>query len=127
MNVKSKILVFLATASLLVIACGATSPSGTVRKFYGYLQAEDAEKALSLFSVQFVNTLGRDKLLAGIERTIQQVETKGGIKSVQIKEEEIDGDSAKVLSVVRFGNGEESSDTTKLVMEDGSWKLSPSK
>lgn len=127
MNVKARVFVSLVLASLLLTACGAASPSSTVRKFYGYVQTENAEKALALFSTEFVALLGRTKLLAGLEEGIQDIKAKGGIKSVKVEEETIDGNSAEVSSVVKFGNGEESSDRSNLVKEDGGWKLAPSK
>ncbi len=127
MNVKSRFFVFLAAVTMLLVACGATTPAGTVRKFYGSLQEGNAEKALSFVSQSFVDTLGREKLLVGLESTIGEIKTKGGIKSIKITDESIDGEAANVSSVVVFGNGEESADTTKLIKENGSWKLAPSK
>lgn len=127
MNSIKRLSILFIVLILLLTACGAMSPSSTVRKFYGYMQAEKTEKALTLFSVDIINMLGQKKLLAGLEEGVQQIKAKGGIKSINFEEEKIDGDSAQVRCVIRFGNGEESSESTKLIMENGSWKLAPSK
>jgi hypothetical protein len=127
MKIKNPTTVALLVALALLTACSASGPSVTVKKFYGYLQAEKAEGALSLISTKFVNTYGRPKLLQLLQTGIQDIKDKGGVRSVKIQSQTIEGDSAVVTSVITYGNGTESSDTSPLVKENGSWKLAPTK
>ena len=48
---------------------------------------------------------------------------KGGLKSIDIDKEQINGDTAKVAFTLRFGNGETKSGEMQCVREDGDWKM----
>lgn len=53
------------------------------------------------------------------------IQAKGGLKSIDIINEEIseDGNSAKIEYKLNFGNGETSEEDSNLVKIDGQWKL----
>jgi len=63
------------------------------------------------------------------EKAAQSNEAKGGIKSFEIISEDIseDGLSATVSTKFVYGNGEESTETSKYAKRDGKWKLSMGK
>ena len=127
MKIRNPTLVALLVALALLTACGASGPSVTVKKFYGYLQADKAEGALSLISTKFIDTYGRPKLLQLLQTGIQDIKDKGGVRSVKIQKQTIEGDSAVVTSVITYGNGAETSETSPLIKEEGRWKLAPTK
>lgn len=106
---------------------GAGGPSGTVRKFYQYMDAGDSDKVISLFSREITSNADEDKLKAGMVTSIESLKAKGGIKSLKFVEEEIVDDTATVKVTVTLGNDETSTETIKLAREDGVWKLAPSK
>ena len=127
MRIRTRTLAFLLLTTALLSACGAAGPSSTVRKFYGYLEAADAEKAITLISSEVTGTFARPKILAALEEGIREIKAKGGIRSHRIESEEIEGDEATVRSAVDYGNGEASSDVNKLIREKDGWKLAPMK
>ena len=127
MRIKNQSFVALFLGILLLTSCGSPGPAITVKKFFGYLQAGRAEKALTLVSTTFIDTYGTSKVMQILQGGVQDIKSKGGIRSLKISSETIDGDSAAVVTLATYGNGEESSDTSSLVKENGSWKLAPTK
>ena len=119
----------LSYAGLSVSGCGLGTggPSGTVRQFYQYIEAEKLDEAISLFSRTAKNGVSEDKLKAAMAIPMQMAKASGGIRSIKFVKEEINGDKAQVTVEVTFGNGETSTDTIDLVREDGVWKLDPTK
>ncbi len=112
----------------LVLACvGGSGPGGTVKKFYQYIDAGDADKVISLLPRSAVGDADREKFKVGLQASVEALKAGGGIRKIEIVKEEITGNTAVVTAVITLGNGEASTDTTKLVREDGVWKIAPSK
>jgi len=128
MRVKSQFFITLLVGTGMVfLACGVNSPANTVRKFYGYMEAGDAEKVIGLFSQDVINALGKDKLQTAVEMNIAKIKSSGGIKSLKLENETINGNLAQVSVTTVSGNGETSTETVKLVKENGVWKFALSK
>lgn len=122
-------LLALACVCLLTTNCAlqAAGPAQTIKKFYGYLEAGKVDDAVNLLSARVLNVLSRDKLKSGLADGTRQVKSKGGIKSIDIAKEEVVGETADVQSKVNFGNGESKTDKSKLIKENGEWKIDLSK
>ena len=128
MRVRSQLFIALLVGTgMAFLACGVNSPASTVRKFYGYMEAGDAEKVVGLFSQDVTNTLGKDKLRAAVEMNIAKIKSNGGIKSLKLENETVNGNFAQILVTTVSGNGETSTETVKLVKENGVWKFALSK
>lgn len=110
-----------------IVACGPAGPKGVVYKFYGHLAADRTEQALSLMASDIVASLGRDKLLAGLQEGADRIDAQGGLKSLEITDEVIEGDKIKLSVKITFGNGKIDHDTVHLIREGSAWKLTVSK
>jgi hypothetical protein len=66
----------------------------------------------------------KDKMKQVGDEAAKEIKGKGGIKSVNIKDEKVNGDNADVKFTITYGNGtEEKEETAKLVKENGEWKI----
>lgn len=122
-------LAFALCACVFVAACGSSGPSATVKNYIGYMEKGDADSAMKLWSNKMTSEVQnsqefKDKMKAAGTEAAKEIKNKGGIKSVNIKDEKINGDNADVKFTVTYGNGtEEKEETAKLVKENGEWKI----
>lgn len=118
----------LITAAMMTSSCSlfSSGPGGVVEKFYRYVEKGELEAAKNLFAKQIKETMG-GKIMAGLAGETNKIKDKGGIKSIEIKNEEINGESARVATRVVYGNGADKNEDTKLIKEDGAWKITISK
>lgn len=113
--------------ALLLVACISISPSSTASKFYRHLDAGNTEGALALIATSVVNAFGREKVLSGLKQGAEQIDAKQGISQVEIKDEKIEDEKARVQLTIHYGNGETENETLSLINENGTWKLTLSK
>jgi hypothetical protein len=127
--VKTKVLLAIFAISILLMAggCSGSSPSRTVKDFYGAIGRGDVETATAQMASRVIDQVGLNKLQQSIEFQVQAVEQAGGIKSVKITDEQIFDDAALVTTQVDFGDGTSATETVQLVKEDGRWKIDISK
>ena len=116
--------------SVFVVACGSSGPAGTVKDYISYMEKGDMDSAMKLMSNKQVTKEMRetkefkDKMKQAGEASSKEIKSKGGVKSVNIKDEKITGDNAEVKFTITYGNGtEDKENTAKLVKEDGEWKI----
>jgi uncharacterized protein DUF4878 len=128
-SMKRQSLSFYAVLVLAVLplACVGHSPSATVKAFYKAVSEGHTDEAIDLLSARTINTVGRDKLRAGIQNSAQKMLDKGGVKSMDVTEEKVAGDVAQVTIILKYGNGEQEIENVKLVKEEKGWRLQPNK
>ena len=108
---------------LSIIGCSSSnSPSGVVKDFMKYTADGKANEAVALVSDQ-----GQAIVTAFFPMMTAEIKKKGGIKSIDIIKEEISGDTAAVTHVVKYGDGSTDEDSSKLIKQDGKWKMHVSK
>lgn len=114
---------------VLLASCGLfkPGPSTVVKTFYHDVEAGKIEEATKLFSTQAVQTFG-SKLTSVMSEQTRMIEKKGGIKSIDTKEN-ITGDLAKVDYTVTYGDKSVEKGRIDMIKENGDWKMqiSPSK
>jgi hypothetical protein len=118
------------TALLLISLAWAyvgSSPTSAAKAFYAAVGSGKTDDALGLMSQQTIATIGEPKLRAGIQGASQKVMAKGGLKDVEITEEQSNGDIASVKAILKYGNGTQETETLQLVKEKGGWRLQPKK
>jgi hypothetical protein len=108
---------------ILAMACAESSPASAVKSFYKAIGEGKTDEALDLLSDQTVSTIGKEKLRAGIQKATRAALDKGGMKDVQITNEQVASEIANVTALVRYGDGTAQSENVKLVKESLSWKL----
>jgi len=126
---------FLVVAVIVVFTAscgGGNTPASIEKAMLSQMQKGNYKKAVEIMAenldgdetpsaeekAQFVEAFS--------EKARKSDEEEGGIKSFEITEEKIseDGLSATVSSKVVYGNGKETTTTSKYVKKDGKWKLS---
>lgn len=117
-------------ASVFVMACGSSGPSGTLKSYIGHMEKGDSESAMKMVSTAKMpagmkdSKEFKDKMKQVGDEAAKDIKGKGGIKSVNIKDEKINGDNADVKFTITYGNGtEEKEETAKLIKENGEWKI----
>ena len=102
----------------------SAKPSGTVKKFYRHVEAGELDAAMALLShTSAVAMLGPAKVKAGLAEQTRAIKNKKGISSIDIQDEQINGETASVSGTVKFGDGTSESFSTVLMKEDGTWKI----
>ncbi len=112
---------------VLVVACAGSSPSGTVKQFYGYVAENKHEAVLTLLSAQSRSAFPADKLKVIVAEQSAKMKAAGGIKSVEVSDETITGEKAVLTAATTLGNGEQKSETWHLIRESGKWRISMQK
>jgi hypothetical protein len=112
---------------IFALACAGSSPVSAVKSFYKAIGEGDTDDALGLLSERTIATIGKDKLRAGLQNATRKALDKGGIKEVQITDEQIADEIANVTVAVKYGNGTTETEKVKLVKEGAGWRLQPEK
>jgi len=112
---------------VVLVGCSSSSPSKTVNGFYNAVNNGDYKKAISFFSSRVIQSVGIQKLQLAIQYQKQYVDSKGGIKKLNIKDEQIYDKNALVVIEIQYGDGTSESGNVPLVKESGKWKIDLSK
>ena len=128
---KLTIVLSLALASVLFFttSCGGPSTPGDISiKFLNSMAAGDVDAVIDIMggTTEGASEDEVAKMNALVLAQQEEIEGKGGIKSVDVVEEKIseDGSKATVKLKVVYGNGDEDTQKYKYNMTDGKWKYS---
>jgi hypothetical protein len=103
-------------------------PAATVKQFYKSVEAGNLDDAIKLLSGQLRSQIGDQKLRAALAEQARDIKQRQqGIRSISVEKEDVQGQIATVTLLLTFGDGTTKRDVTKLVLENNSWKISPSK
>jgi hypothetical protein len=120
----------LAAATLIftLAACSMLSsgPSRTVKEFYNHVDAGELDAAMKNLSKTAANGMGSEKMKAMLEVQTRAMKAKGGVSSIDVQKEDVTGETAEVTGTLKFKNGDNEAFHTKLIKEDGVWKISAS-
>ncbi|HWM92033.1 MAG TPA: DUF4878 domain-containing protein [Thermoanaerobaculia bacterium] len=120
-------IVGLMLAFALLAACAGRTPSSAVENFYRAVEKGDTNAAIELISPEVVGVIGEEKIKAGLQEQGLKIKEKGGISSIELKDETVVGEVAKITAVLKFGDGSEETEQLKLEKLDGQWKIKPEK
>ncbi len=127
--------VLMLSVCVFVLMCcsgGSTGPADIEMQIWNQLKKGDCKKAVQIMYDNSVNQR-EDKaqvameIAALSEKMEQSLKEMGGIKDVQLVEEEIsdDGMSAEVTVKYTTKDGTEEESTSKYVKVDNKWKYKP--
>jgi len=123
---RIKLPLFCIITTALLFGCGK-SPESTVEIFYRSVEKGEITVAKKYVSAQIVGMLGDAKLTAALAGESEKIKGCGGIRSITHKLER-NGEIASGMTTIDFeGNCKARVEKTKLVKEDGMWKLGSSK
>lgn len=110
--------------SFALVGCGgSTGPGDTVKELNYAMEKGDLDTVKKIVP-GLAGMMGDEKLKAMMTEASAEAKKKGGIKSVEILKEEINGDTATVEHKVTWGNGDEETETSELAKVDGQWIIS---
>lgn len=117
---------FIVALASLLAGCGQ-SPESTVENFYSSLASGEISEAKGHVSAQLIGMLGEGKLSAALSAETEKIRACGGIKNIEVKLQG-EGEVRSGSTTVTFG-GEcpPRTEKTKLIKEDGKWKISANK
>lgn len=128
-----KILKTFALISLLfAFACkggaGSSSPGDVYKDAIMKLADGKYEEVMDMMADEDdeeMTSEEREKTMGIFGMANATIQSKGGIKSIEILNEEIseDGNKASIDYKMTFGNGEVNEDDNELIKVDGKWKL----
>ncbi len=115
----------LATALLVFIfaGCGSSGPDDVVNDFFRSIESGDTDKAAGMMSSQLVSMMGKEKLSTALEEQTKEMKEKGGISKIEISDKEEKEESVTMNVTITYGDGSTKSEKTKLVLEEGEWKI----
>ena len=119
----------LFSLTVLTTSCsGPSTPGDTLKNFSYAMEKGDIDEVISMFGAgeDEMTEEEKAKLESLIKAGQEEIEKKGGIKSIEIIEEKIsdDGETAKVKSKTTFGDGTEDEGSSSFILVDGDWKVS---
>lgn len=121
---KHLLTALLLVCSFTLVGCGGSAgPGDTIVELNHALEAGDAETVKKIVP-GMAGMVGDDKLKGMMTEASAEAKKKGGIKSIEILKEEINGDTATVEHKLVWGNGDEDQETTELSKVDGQWIVS---
>lgn len=129
---KKKLFFILAVAfvAIFMVSCGGSSnaPSKTVTAFYDAIKSKNYDKAIGLFykdKDEKMTDSEVQKVKALLMASQEQMDKKGGIKDVEILNEEIaqNGETATVKVKVVYGDDSDDEENVDLKKVDGKWKM----
>lgn len=110
--------------SFALVGCGGSAGPGDAVKELNYAMEKGDLDTVKKIIPGLAGMMGDEKLKAMMTEASAEAKKKGGIKSVEILKEEINGDTATVEHKVTWGNGDEETETTELAKVDGQWIIS---
>lgn len=119
---KSLFKFFAPVVFAIAAACsgGGTGPGDVVESFNMALAEGDVDTAIEHIQPSQRETI-RPKLNMIAPMAATQLEQKGGIDSIEVTNEQVEGDTATVAYTVHYGNGEEAEEEDTLTRVDGTW------
>ena len=127
---KKVLVMFVACLVMAVMtSCGSShenSPKGLAEAAVKCLADKDYKGYMNLTNA---TDQQKEAMASMLEKVGQQAEQKGGMKSHEIVDEEIDEEkgTATVTVKILYENGEEEENKMKMVQKDGEWLLSADK
>ena len=105
--------------AVLAAGCGSNSPSGTVKSLFKAIDNDDYSKAKS-----YLTSSALEEFTPGLfDLVVETMEEEGGLKQINIIEEEINDEFAEVHFEIEFKNGDTDNGTVYLIKENGKWKI----
>ena len=117
---------FITMAALSSCSSHDNTPEGVAKAAVECLKAKDYKGYMDLTSATKEQ---KEAMTAMLQKVGQQTDEKGGVKSYEIVDQEIDEEkgTATVNVKVTYGNGDTEENKMKMLKKDGEWVLSADK
>ena len=125
-KVSMFVAVFAFMAFLISCSGGGNSPADVSKSFIKSIEKGNVAAAIKMLDgLEDATEEEIQKMEAFLGESSKELESKGGVKKIDVISETIseDGQKADVKLKVTYGNGEEDESTTKLNLTDDGWKI----
>lgn len=117
----------LVMAFTVLAGCGfGGGPASTASNFLRDLERGNIDSAKDYFAAD-VRANFSSKLTPAMTQASREITERGGIDSIKVTKEEINGELADVALEVTYGDGTSKTEQFKMIKEDGEWKFTISK
>lgn len=116
---KTKALACILAITTLLTGC-SPGPSATAKAFAENAAAGRSAEALELMDPELKSAFG-PKIVPALSKVSTAAEKKGGLESIAIEDEQIDGTRATLKISETFGDGSKNNSKMKLREIDGKW------
>ncbi|HYM00993.1 MAG TPA: DUF4878 domain-containing protein [Blastocatellia bacterium] len=117
-------LTVLCFLTMFILNCGGSRPSDTVKKYFESADKGDLDGTMKLVSARRTAASSDLTIAKGeIMVLIGTLRDEGGVKSLEIAKEKVDGDSAQVDVKLYVNKGPTEDLSYRLVKEAGAWKM----
>jgi hypothetical protein len=113
-----------AAMTVVSVSCGSPGPGQTVQKYFESIDKGDIDGTLKLLSMN--QTTAPSELTAAKAEVVMLIgvlHEQGGLKSVRILKEKVEGKSAQVDAQLSFNKDKDEDLSYKLVKEPDGWKI----
>lgn len=117
-------LILLASLTVGLTGC-QPSPGGTVRSFFVDLEKGEINEATDALSNSSVDGYMGSKIKMALSEVPASFDERGGIKNIEILDENVNGDLATVSYRINFKDDTSEEGVMDLVKEDDGWKIDP--
>ena len=116
----------------LFSACSADTPGAVAKEFVSALQSGNSKKMMDCMAMdtdkEMTDSQKKQAELAAAamaEKGKEALERKGGLKGSEVVSETIDedGETAKVVLKLTYGDGSDEENSYKMVKQNGKWKM----
>jgi hypothetical protein len=118
---------------LAVVVCTAClagcskSPESSVESFYRAVSKGEITEAQGYVSTQLIGMLGLQKFSAALANETERIRACGGIKDISVKLQGEGEIRSGTTTVTYGGNCPVKTESTRLIKEDGKWKITAGK
>lgn len=124
--IQSRKLIISIFAVILLTAC-SNSPEATISNFYQALEKGEITEAKKYLSSQLLGMMGDNKATAALTGLYEKIQKCDGIANIET-ELSGEGELRSGTTAITFnGNCPVKNEKTKLIKEDGDWKITASK
>jgi len=115
------------TACILFLTACTNTPESTIENFYAAVSQGNITEAKSYLSNQLLGMFGDKKITAGLIAEYEKMQICEGIQDIQV-EIKGEGEIRTGTATITFnGDCPPRVEKTKLIKEDGAWKITASK
>ncbi len=124
---KFKTTFLIATSTAVLLAGCSASPESTVKSFYGAVAKGEITEARTYLSTQIVAMLGEARIKEELAGRTESIGKCGGIKDIDVKLEGQGEVRSGQTTVTYIGSCQPKTEKTRLIKEDGKWRIGGAK
>ena len=104
--------------------CGGPGPADEIERFLRLMDQGECAEASEMIGGQ-MRMLGTELLNAACAERSREMSQRGGLESVEILSEDVQGNTATVVTRTTYGDGSSSERENLLTRLDGVWMFTP--